>query len=75
MSKQRTTVRIDELIDAHEVQRILGLTHRNAVANYLDRYADMPRPVIDLGRGRARLWIRPEVERWQAKRESARKRP
>jgi glutathione-regulated potassium-efflux system ancillary protein KefG len=24
----------------------------------------MPRPVLDLGPGRPRLWLRPQVERW-----------
>jgi hypothetical protein len=25
----------------------------------------MPRPVIDRGKGRLRLWLRPEIERWK----------
>jgi hypothetical protein len=29
--------------------------------------ADMPRPVMDLGRGRPSLWLRPEIERCQAR--------
>jgi predicted DNA-binding transcriptional regulator AlpA len=57
----------DDLIDAHDVARILGLTHRNTVSQYLHRYPDMPRPVIDLGRGRPSLWLRPEIERWHAR--------
>ncbi|MBV9798924.1 MAG: hypothetical protein JO039_12830 [Solirubrobacterales bacterium] len=36
------------------------------MSEYQTRYADMPRPVIDLGAGRSRLWLRPEVERWAA---------
>ena len=35
------------------------------------RYGDMPRPVVDLGHGRSRLWLRPEIERWAAKREAS----
>ena len=27
-------------------------------------YPAMPRPVLDLGPGRPRLWLRPQVERW-----------
>ena len=58
---------IDDLIDAHDVARILGLTHRNTVSQYVHRYPDMPRPVLDLGRGRPSLWLRPEIERWHAR--------
>ncbi len=61
-------VDVDDLIDAHGVAHILGLSQPNSVAGYLKRYADMPRPVIDLGRGRPRLWLRPDVERWAAER-------
>jgi hypothetical protein len=57
-------VRTEDLIDAHEVAKILGLAHANTVAGYLKRYSDMPRPVVDLGRGRPRLWLRPEVVGW-----------
>jgi glutathione-regulated potassium-efflux system ancillary protein KefG len=60
-------VAIDELIDAQDVARILGLAYRNSVSEYQSRYADMPRPVLDLGRGRPKLWLRPEMERWAAK--------
>lgn len=60
-------VLLDDLIDAHDVARILGLTHRNTVSQYVHRYPDMPRPVLDLGRGRPSLWLRPEIERWHAR--------
>jgi predicted DNA-binding transcriptional regulator AlpA len=57
-------VRTEELVDAKEVARLLGLAHRNAVSGYLRRYPDMPRPVVDLGPNRPLLWLRPEVEAW-----------
>ena len=60
-------VDVDDLIDTKEVARILGLAHRNTVSEYQAHYADMPRPVVDLGGGRSKLWLRPEVERWAAK--------
>lgn len=60
-------VLLDDLIDAKDVAGILGLTHRNTVSQYLHRYPDMPRPVLDLGRGRPSLWLRPEIERWHAR--------
>jgi hypothetical protein len=59
-------VDVDNLIDAHGVARILGLAYRNTVSEYQGKYADMPRPVVDLGRGRPKLWLRPEIERWHA---------
>ncbi len=58
------TVRTEDLVDAHEVAEILGLAHRNSVSTYLRRYVDMPRPAVERGGGRTRLWLRSEVERW-----------
>jgi len=60
------TVATEDLIDARDVAQILGLSHPSAVSVYQHRYADMPRPVLDLGRGRPKLWLRPDVERWSA---------
>jgi predicted DNA-binding transcriptional regulator AlpA len=60
-------VDIDDLLDAHGVADALGLSHPNTVSVYQHRYADMPRPVIDLGRGRVKLWLRPEIEDWSAR--------
>jgi hypothetical protein len=57
-------VNTDELVDAHELAALLRLAHPNSVSTYQHRYHDMPRPVVDLGRGRPKLWLRPEVERW-----------
>ncbi|MBV8987448.1 MAG: hypothetical protein JO372_02700 [Solirubrobacterales bacterium] len=57
-------VDVDDLIDTHTVAKILGLAHRNTVSEYQLRYGDMPRPVVNLGGGRSKLWLRPEVERW-----------
>jgi len=53
-----------DLVDARGVAELLGLAHRNTVSVYQKRYSDMPRPVVDLGVGRPRLWLRPEVEAW-----------
>jgi predicted DNA-binding transcriptional regulator AlpA len=70
-------VDVDDLIDTRTVAEILGLAHRNTVSEYQARYEDMPRPVVDLGSGRSRLWLRPEVERWanHRKRTAGRGRP
>lgn len=62
-------VRTEDLIDAHGVAAILGLAHPNSVSTYLKRYADMPRPAVDLGPGRPRLWLRPEIEKWKSRRD------
>jgi glutathione-regulated potassium-efflux system ancillary protein KefG len=59
-------VAIEDLIDAQGVAETLGLAHRNTVSVYQHRYDDMPRPVLDLGEGRVKLWLRPEIERWAA---------
>lgn len=59
-------VQTEDLIDAHGVARLLDLAHRNTVSVYQRRYPDMPRPVLDLGTGRTKLWLRPEIERWAA---------
>jgi len=64
---------VDDLIDARDVAEILGLAHRNTVSEYQARYPDMPRPVVNLGRGRPMLWLRPEIERWAAGREPTRR--
>lgn len=53
-----------DLIDAQEVAERLGLAHRNTVSLYQRRYEDMPRPVVDLGRGRPKLWLRSEIDHW-----------
>ena len=54
----------NDLIDARAVAEILGLSHPNNVSVYQHRYADMPRPVVNLGRGRCMLWVRSEIEQW-----------
>lgn len=58
--------RIDkkDVIDAQGVADLLGLAQRNTVSLYQRRYPDMPRPVIDMGRGRCKLWSRVEIQRW-----------
>lgn len=58
----------DDLIDAQEVASVVGLAHRNTVSQYQRRYPDMPRPVVDLGQGRCKLWLRSDIELWQADR-------
>ena len=54
----------DDLVDAQAVAQILGLAQRNTVSLYQRRYPDMPRPVIDLGRGRCKMWLRTEITDW-----------
>jgi predicted DNA-binding transcriptional regulator AlpA len=63
-------VATEDLLDAQGVAEILGLAHRNTVSQYQQRYDDMPKPTIDLGKGRVKLWLRPEIERWAARQAS-----
>ena len=58
----------DDLIDAQAVAELLGLAQRNSVSGYQRRYSDMPRPVVDLGQGRCKLWLRSEIKTWRADR-------
>lgn len=60
----------DDVIDAREVAEIVGLSHPNTVAQYQKRYSDMPRPIIDMGQGRCKLWLRSDVLAWNASRQS-----
>lgn len=64
-------VRTEDLIDAQGVAEILGLAQRNTVSTYQRRYPDMPRPVVDLGPGRSRLWLKTEVLAWVAHRKGS----
>jgi predicted DNA-binding transcriptional regulator AlpA len=57
-------VNTDDLIDSRELATLLGLSHPNSVSLYQRRYHTMPRPVVDLGRGRPRLWLRSSIEDW-----------
>ena len=61
-------VNTEDLIDALEVAKILGLTIPTNVSLYQKRYPDMPRPVVYLGPKRPSLWLRPEIEEWANKR-------
>jgi glutathione-regulated potassium-efflux system ancillary protein KefG len=61
-------VRTESLADAHELALLLGLRHANSVSTYQRRYPDMPRPVLDLGPGRPKLWLRPQVVSWATNR-------
>jgi len=61
-------VDVDDLLDAHGVAALLGLSHPNAVSTYRRRYHDFPDPVIDFGSGRCLLWHRDDVEGWRPRR-------
>ena len=53
---------VEDLVDAQRVADLLGLAQWNTVSLYQRRYPDMPRPVVDLGRGRCKMWLRTEIE-------------
>ena len=56
-----------ELTEAGQLA-LLGLAQRNTVSSYQRRYPSMPRPVINLGQGRCKLWLRAEIETWRDRR-------
>ncbi|MEO8423519.1 MAG: hypothetical protein ABI595_06345 [Actinomycetota bacterium] len=60
-------VDIDDLVDARGVAEIVRLKHANSVSTYAKRYLDFPKPVLNLGRGRTLLWLRPEIVKWARK--------
>ena len=60
-------VRTEDLIDAHGVAELLGLAQPNSVSTYQHRYSDMPRPVVDLGSGRCKMWLSSEIVAWAKK--------
>ncbi len=60
----RMKIDSDDLIDASSVAEVLGLANRTSVSVYQRRYPAMPRPVVDLGRGRTKLWSRSAVALW-----------
>jgi hypothetical protein len=61
-------VDVEDLIDSRAVAVLLGLAQFNSVSGYQRRYQDMPRPVVDMGRGRCKLWLRSEVMGWMRRR-------
>lgn len=63
------SVEVDDLVDAQGVADLLGLAQRNTVSLYQRRYPSMPRPVVDLGRGRCKMWLRSEIVTWSAERQ------
>ena len=59
----------DDLIDAQGVADMLGHAQRNTVSLYQRRYQEMPRPVVDLGKGRCKMWLKGEIAVWADSRE------
>jgi predicted DNA-binding transcriptional regulator AlpA len=57
-------VNLYDLIDAHAVAELIGLSQPNNVSLYQRRYPDMPRPVLNLGKGRPCLWLQSEIVKW-----------
>ena len=58
----------EDLVDAQGVAELLGLAQRNTVSAYQRRYPAMPRPVVDLGQGRCKLWLRSDIVLWRSER-------
>ena len=63
-------VDVDDLLHARGVAELLGLSHPNTVSVYQHRYDDMPKPTLDLGERRVKLWLRSEIKQWAVKLEA-----
>jgi predicted DNA-binding transcriptional regulator AlpA len=60
-----------DLLDAHEVAQLVGLTNHRGVSVYRARYPDFPAPVID--KGNCVLWARAAVTAWASGRQGTRR--
>jgi hypothetical protein len=58
----------DDVIDAERLADLLGLSQRNEISLFQRGYPTMPRPAIDLGQARCKLWLRSEVDECHFKR-------
>jgi hypothetical protein len=58
----------DDLIDAADIAEMLDLSSPRAVSVYRSRYSDFPAPFVSKASGKCVLWLRSDVERWQAAR-------
>ena len=58
----------EQLIDAAEVAKILNLSDPRSVSVYQERYLDMPRPIVDRGKNKVKLWFKPEMVEWNNRR-------
>jgi len=65
-------VDLDDITDSAGVAEIIGLSKASNVATYRGRYADFPRPVVNLGSGRCLLWLKSDVVAWNEARHSRR---
>jgi predicted DNA-binding transcriptional regulator AlpA len=57
-------VDLDDIIDAREVAKMIGLSHRNSTYLYRKRYRDrgFPQPILE--HGRCLFWLRGDVTAW-----------
>lgn len=59
---------LDDLLDAHDVAELLGLSSPRAVATYRARHDDFPEPAWSSRGGRCQGWLRQDVAAWAAER-------
>jgi hypothetical protein len=55
-------VDLDDLVDATEIARRLGVKRPQVVHDWRRRHNDFPEPIAHLGNGHVWLW--PEIESW-----------
>jgi predicted DNA-binding transcriptional regulator AlpA len=56
-----------DLVDNHEVAKIIGLTNSKGVSVYRRRYPDFPEPRVE--KRQTVLWLREEIEAWARRHE------
>ena len=58
-------VDVDDLLDAHEVAKLLGFASAQALSVNIQRGKKIPEPVYDRGQRKAKLWLRQDIEKWK----------
>ncbi len=62
-------VDLDDLLEAAQVAKVLGLSKATAVSVYQRRYEDFPLPVLASSSGRCQFWLRQDVVSWSLRRQ------
>jgi hypothetical protein len=57
-------VDVDDLLDAHEVAKLLGFASAQALSVNIQRGKKIPEPVYDRGQRKAKLWLRQDIEKY-----------
>lgn len=67
MTQEDPLVHLSDLWDSQQVADYCGFSSQSVVTIYLQRGV-LPKPILDRGPHRARLWLRQDIETWQRSR-------